>query len=331
MTFIRLEPGSPLSWTREGSLLIGFKDDPNSRCYVIDEHQKEMRQVLSLCDGKYELEHVIQSGLAMGIRESFLRETLKNLSERGHLRVVNSVKSHAPQNIHSDAQLLRRSSAEIQANRAHHRVLVYGSGRTPAALVSALVANDVPVGWTPASKERVRDDELDGVRSDYLTKRWDDFSVAIKDPNIAVCFDVAHDSEGIEAQFPHAIVFPVIVHQRRLAIGPLLGVNGGLCGSCLNQIRLSNDADWSLTTAQLLHERRQPPLIATRWSNVLTWTLANYLLELIDTKRSSGLLNHSLELHPPYPDWRVRSWEQFTCTHRSTGEIPLLGQQLPSE
>lgn len=331
MTFIRLEPSSPLSWTRDGSLLVGFKDDPNSRCYVIDEHQKEMRQILSLCDGKYELEHIIQSGLAMGIHESFVRETLKNLTDRGHIRVVNSVKSHAPQNIHSDAQLLRRSSAEIQVNRAHHRVLVYGAGRTPATLVAALEAHDVPVGWTPASKERIRDDELEGVRRDYLTKRWDDFSVAIKDPNIAVCFDIAHDSEGIETQFPHAIVFPVIVHQRRLAIGPLLGVNGGLCGSCLNQIRLSNDADWSLTTAQLLHERRQPPLIASRWSNVLAWTLTNYLLELIDTKQSSGLLNHSLELQPPYPDWRVRSWEQFTCTHRSTGEIPLLGQQLPSE
>lgn len=331
MTLIRLEPSSPLSWTREGSLLIGFKDDPNSRCYVIEAHQKEMRQLFMLCDGRYELEHIVQSGLAMGISESFVRETLKHLMERGHIRAVNSVKSHAPHNIHADAQLLHRSSGEIQANRAQHRVLIYGAGRTPATLFSSLEANDVPVGWAPACRERIRDDELAGIRSDYLSKRWDDFSIPIKNPNIAVCFDIAHDSEGIEAQFPHAIVVPVVVHQRRLAFGPLLGVNGGLCGSCLNQIRLSNDADWSLTTAQLLHERRQPPLIGSRWSNILAWTLTNYLLELIDTKRSSGLLNHSLELQPPNPDWRARSWEQFTCTHRSTGEIPLLGQQLPSE
>ncbi len=327
MNFIRLEPGSPISWTQEGSIVIGFKDDPNSSCYAIREHSKEFRKLLQLCDGRFDIQHIVQSGLAMGIPEPLVRETLERLLNLGHLRKINSVKSHAPLNILSDSQVLGLTSQALQHNRSSHRVLIYGAGRTPALLLSALEANDVPVGWIPANKERIREEDLAGVRSDYIAKRWNDLAVPLSNPQIAVCFDVAHDSEGIETQFPESIVFPVVVHQRRLAFGPLLGVKGGLCGSCLNHIRATNDADWSLTTAQLLHERRQPPLIATRWSNILAWTLTNYLLELIDTKKSSGLLNHSLELHPPHPVWRTRSWEQFTCTHRSTGGMSNFRQE----
>lgn len=327
VNFIRIEPGLPISWTREGSIVIGFKDDPNSSCCVISQCPKEIRKLLQLCDGRFDLEHIVLSGLAMGLNETFVRETLTQLIERGHIREVSSLRSHAPLNIHADARLLGLSSQEIQTTRSKQRVLICGAGQTPAALFAALEANDVPVGWLPASKERIRDEELAGIRTDYLTKRWDDLSVPMRNPQIAICFDVLHDSESIETQFPEAIVIPVVVHQRRLAFGPLLGVNGGLCGSCLNEIRSSNDADWPLTTAQVLHERRQPPLIASRWSNVLAWTLTNYVLELIDTQRSSGLLNHSLELQPPHPTWRVRSWEQFTCTHRSTGDFSWLRQQ----
>ena len=327
MNFIRRDPGSPIYWTREGSIVIGFKDDPSSNCYLITENSQEFRKLLQLCDGKVDFNHLLQSGLAMGLQEDVMRKVFSDLLELGHLKPINSIRSHEPSNIHADAQLLGLSSAEIQSNRGKHRVLIYGAGRPAAILLSALESHDVPVGWIPASKERIRDEDLSGLGIEYISKRWDDLRVPIQNPHIAVCFDVTHDSEGIEAQFPNTIIFPVIVHQRRLAIGPLLGVKGGLCGSCLNQIRSTNDQDWSLGTAQLLHERRHPPVIAMRWANVLSWTLTNYLLELIDMKQSSALINHSLELQPPNPVWRLRSWEHYICTHRSTGEISPLGQE----
>lgn len=327
MNFIRTNPSSPIFWTREGSIAIGFKDDPSSNCYLITEYSHEFRKLLQLCDGRVDFDHLVQSGLAMGLPEELVRRVFTDLLERGHIKQASSIKSHEPTNIHSDSQILGLSSTELQRNRGQHRVLIYGAGRSAAILLSALESHDVPVGWTPASKERIRDEDLSGLDIDYLSKRWVDLTVPIQNPQIVVCLDVTHDSEGIEAQFPKSIIFPVIVHQRRLAFGPLLGVNGGLCGSCLNQIRSTNDQDWSLSTAQLLHERRHPPVIATRWANVLAWTLTNYVLELIDTKQSSGLLNHSLELQPPHPVWRLRSWEQYVCTHRSTGEIPILGRE----
>ena len=308
-------------------LLVGFKDDPHSRGFIIEENPKEFRQLLLLCDGTLNVQHIVESGLAMGLEESRIRETLAQLLKVGHVRFVASLRSHSPQSIQSDAQLHTTHISYIQQKRAEQRVLIRGAGRTAALVFDALGANDVPVGWSPECKERIREGELEGVRTNYVTKRWDDYKTGIKNPRISICFDVTHDSENIETLFPSAFVIPVILHPRRLAFGPILGASDGLCGSCLNHIRASNDADWSITTAQLLHERRKPPFIADRWSNSLAWTLTNYILELIDTDGTSGLLNHSIELHPPSPVWRMRSWDLGQCTHRSTGDFSQTQEQ----
>jgi hypothetical protein len=326
-TFERLkfDPSCPRAWKSTGELVIGFTDSANSKPLLVTSHQREISTWIGLLDGSRNIEDLLLTGSAMGLAHSWLRELLDELINAGHVYSVENVplsgnSPHLATNLRCDARLIGISAHKLITKRQNLRVLVEGSGQAAFGLVNALSEVQMNVGWRPLNSQRIRAEEIprDLPAKDFINQKWSQCAKAVISPRLVFAMNESHDLVELENSYPNAIVVPVTVHSRRMAIGPILGAVNSVCASCLHDLRKLNDSDWALLTVQALHQKRALPILSERWLFSLLSLCVNIAVEFADTDQVLDLTSSSLELAPPNPVWQSRNWtlnKSDSCEH----------------
>lgn len=325
---LKFDPACPRAWKSSGELVIGFTDCETSKPILISSFQKEISTWLGLLDGSRNLDDLLLTGSAMGLAHSQLRELLTELIAAGHVFPVENVplvgkSPHLATNLRCDARLLGISAHELIRKRKSLQVLVEGSGQAAFGLVNALTEIQATVGWRPMNRARIRAEEVprDLNANDFVNQKWSQFSKPIANPQLVFSMNESHDFVELENSYSDAIVIPVTVHSRRIAIGPILGAMNSECATCLHERRRSNDTDWALLTVQALHQKRALPIVSERWLSSLLNLCVNIAVEFADTAQILDLTKSSLELTPPNPVWQSRNWkgnDTYACKHHKT-------------
>ncbi len=321
---LKFDPSCPRAWKSNGELVIGFTDSKNSKPILISSHQQEISTWIGLLDGSRNLDDLLLTGSAMGLAHSWLRALLSELIDAGHVFSVENVplsgkSPHLATNLRCDARLIGISAHKLITKRQALRVLIEGSGQAAFALVNALSEVQLSVGWRPMNSQRIRAEEVprDLIANDFVNQKWSQCTRPINSPRLVFAMNESHDFVELENSYPGAIVVPITVHSRRMAIGPILGAVNSLCASCLHDLRKQNDFDWALLTVQALHQKRALPILSERWLSSLLSLCVNIAVEFADTDQVLDLTKSSLELSPPNPVWQSRGWNisSLTCEH----------------
>jgi len=318
---LKFDPSCPRAWKSTGELVIGFTDSENSKPLLISTHQREISTWLGLLDGSRNLDDLLLTGSAMGLSHTQLRELLTELIRAGHVYSVENVplsgnSPHLATNLRCDARLIGMSAHKLIAKRQSLRVLVEGSGQAAFGLVNALTEAQLNVGWRPMNTQRIRAEEIprELFSKNFVNQKWSQCAKPIAAARLVFAMNESHDFVELENSYSNAIVVPVTVHSRRMAIGPILGAVNSACASCLHEVRKSNDSDWALLTVQALHQKRALPILSERWLTSLLSLCVNIAIEFADTDNILDLTATSLELAPPNPVWQSRSWRLKTST-----------------
>lgn len=321
---LKFDPACPRAWKSNGELVIGFTDAKNSKPILITSCQQEISTWIGLLDGTRNLDDLLLTGSAMGISHTWLQGLLTELIEAGHVFSVENVplrgkSPHLATNLRCDARLVGISAHKLINKRQALKVLVEGSGQAAFGLVNALSEVQLSVGWRPMNTQRIRAEEVprDLVASDYVNQKWSQCNRPISTPRLVFSMNESHDFVELENSYPGAVVVPVTVHTRRMAIGPILGAVNSLCASCIHDLRKRNDIDWALLTVQALHQKRAMPILSERWLASLLSLCVNIAVEFADTDQVLDLTRSSLELSPPNPVWQSRDWNlsRISCEH----------------
>ncbi len=322
---LKFDPSCPRAWKSTGELVIGFTDCANSKPILISIHQREISTWLGLLDGSRNLEDLLLTGSAMGLSHTQLRELITELVSAGHVYSVENVplrgkSPHLAVNLRCDARLIGISAHKLITKRQSLRVLVEGSGQAAFGLVNALSEVQLNVGWRPMNSQRIRAEEIpkELFSDNFVNQKWSQFSKPIPTPRLVFAMNESHDFVELENTYANAIVVPITVHSRRMAIGPILGAVNSSCASCLHDLRKANDGDWALLTVQALHQKRALPILSERWLASLLSLCVNIAVEFADTDEFLDLTSSSLELAPPNPVWQSRTWElnsASSCDH----------------
>ncbi len=322
---LKFDPACPRAWKSTGELVIGFTDSANSKPILISTNQREISTWIGLLDGSRNLDDLLLTGSAMGLSHSQLRELIAQLISIGHVYSVENVplsgnSPHLATNLRCDARLIGVTAQNLITKRQSLTVLVEGSGQAAFGLVNALSEVQVNVGWRPMNTSRIRAEEIprDLVTNDYVNQKWSQCAKPVNSPRLVFSLNESHDFVELENSYANAIVIPVTVHSRRVAIGPILGAINSTCASCLHDLRKQNDSDWALLTVQALHQKRALPILSERWLTSLLSLCVNIAVEFADTNQVLDLTQSSLELAPPNPIWQIRKWKgsnQKDCDH----------------
>ncbi len=321
---LKFDPACPRAWKSNGELVIGFTDAVNSKPILISSHQQEISTWIGLLDGTRNLDDLLLTGSAMGLAQSWLRDLLSELIDAGHVFGVENVplrgkSPHLATNLRCDARLIGISAHKLIVKRQALRVLVEGSGQAAFGLVNALSEVQLSVGWRPMNTQRIRAEEVprDLLPNDFVNQKWSQCNKPISAPRLVFSMNESHDLVELENSYPGAVVVPVTVHTRRMAIGPILGAVNSLCASCIHDLRKQNDLDWALLTVQALHQKRTLPILSERWLASLLSLCVNIAVEFADADQVLDLTRSSLELSPPNPVWQSRDWNisGISCEH----------------
>lgn len=322
---LKFDPACPRAWKSNGDLVIGFTDCETSKPILISQYQKEIGVWIGLLDGSRNLDDLLLTGSAMGLSHTQLRELLSEFIAAGHVYAVENVpvpskSPHLATNLRCDARLAGISAQQLLQKRKSLQVLVEGSGQAAFSLVSALSDVQLTVGWRPMNRCRIRAEEVPRNLdvNEFVNQKWSQVAKPLPNPNVVFSLNESHDFLELESSYSDALVIPITVHSRRIAIGPILGAHKSECAACLHESRKLQDNDWALLTVQALHQKRALPIISERWLSSLVATCVNLVLEFADSSRILDLTKSSLELTPPNPVWQSRMWNgrlKSACNH----------------
>lgn len=332
---LRFDESTPLCWRTDGSLVIGYADQPHSAAVRVVQQAREVAVWLSLVDGSRNAAALVASAQAMGISEHSIRLLLLELVEAGHVFEVATVRLPADsqtvaRDLRYNGSLHGLAADEVLERRSTARVLVHGAGGLAAAVVARLREQQLRVGWEPNHPGRVRPIDLagTGLAEPSGSQRWSRLALPLPEPTLVVAIADAHDADVISARFPGAPLLLVTAHRRRVSVGPMLHLASSVCVDCLNAARAENDPDWSFLLTQLLHRHRPLPVLGNPWLALATAQVCAILTESIDTGSIPALFAASLELAPPDPVWRLREWPRQAACPGCEGSDP---QQLEQE
>lgn len=320
---IRLDPSTPLWWRTDGTLVIGHADDSASAAVEARERASEFSTLTQLLDGTHAAHSLLQTGQAMGIPAIDVRRFLVALAEAGHIHEVEV--EAAPLLAHSAVRNVRhlarvRGIEESQAleQRQDFRVLIVGIGAVAAQLFANCTQAGLTTGWSTHSSRKIRIDDCTtvGLNPDTIGMAWSDLAEPIRDPDLIVV--VAQTYAGFELieKYGTRLLLPLIVHQRRMSIGPLLNTSEGPCAACTDVERARADPDWAYRQAQLRSMDLAPPVLSDAFRDAFVGSAMAWILELVDTSHTHGLHETSWELLPPIPVWQTRHWaraESCSC------------------
>lgn len=336
-TRLRLAAATAISWRTDGSLVVGFNDQPSSAAVRIAAHAKQVAVWLSLLDGSRTAGQLTESGQALGIPGSAVADLLTELRRSGHVYAVETIngcrQSSQLRDLRHAAAVRGRELGGLLAQRQNRAVLICGAGPLPAKLVQDLQSHWLNVGWLPESAARIRPEDLEstGLAQRHLGKTWNSLARQVAQPALVIAVADVLDTEQLELRFANSAVLPVVAHQRRIAIGPLLNTSNARCSECLTAERVRNDPDWTFTLTQLLHTRRQLPSIGEPWLGQARTQVVAIALQLLDEAAVAGLAEASLELIPPEPVWRWRYWPatgQCNCASAPQNQLEQLAAEL---
>jgi hypothetical protein len=315
---IRLDPATAIAWRSDGSLVIGFNDLPTSLPLHITSHSQHIATWLSLFDGSRSGHELLRSSMAMGVSISLASEVLNALAHGGHIFNVTStaptsIADTSLREIRALARLEGISVDEFATTSTSQRVLVHGPGALAAAIFADLRLTLGNVGWDPASTSRIRpEDAVGALDTQAIGKSWLELAVAIEHPTIVIVISDVLDLAELSNRFAGCAVLPIVAHQHRFAIGPLLGTEESMCGRCMHQLRKSRDAEWSFAVTQLTHHKRALPVHMLRQLHNVASTATLNIDALVRHQKIYGLLAESLELIAPNPAWIRRTWDRPT-------------------
>ncbi len=251
----------------------------------------------------------------MGLAHAQLHSLLIELFEAGHVYCVENVpvrgkSPHLATNLRCDARLVGLSAHKLITKRQEMRVLVEGSGQAAFAMFNALTEMQLNVGWRPMNTARIRAEEVPRELNpnNFVNQKWSQYAKSVAAPKLVFSLSESHDFVELENSYANAVVVPVVVHSRRMAIGPIIGAENSVCAVCLHESRRENDSDWALLTVQALHQKRALPILSERWLNSLLSLCVNVAVEFADSNQILDLTRSSLELSPPNPVWQIRYW-----------------------
>lgn len=324
---LRFDESTPLCWRSDGSFVIGYTDQPESRALRVVQQPREVAVWLSLVDGSRNAAQLVVSAQAMGINESAIRLLLQQLLEAGHVYEVATARLPADsialsRDLRYNGGLRALAADELAARRSGSKVLVHGAGGLAAGIFRRLREQHISVGWDPAHPGSVRPQDLPelGEVTPSSSPRWSKLAVKVTKPDLVVAVADAHDLGLLTAQFAQTPTLLVSAHRLRISVGPILNVVGACCPYCLNAARSANDTDWNFVLTQLLHRHRPLPVIGNPWLALAAEQVCALVCEIVDSGWASGLVGQSLELVPPDPIWRARSWKlSQTCESCSLG------------
>ena len=335
----RLDPATPLSWSTDGRLVIGFADQPTSMAVIVADQAREVAVWVSLLDGSRTEADLIASAQAMGLSGGYASRLLAELLAAGQASEVET--GPVLQGSETLLRDLRQASTYTGAaleglvgRRASTEVLVHGAGALPSLVVDLLAKQLLRVTWEPTHKSRIRAQDLvDGADPALIGKTWLALRRPAARPQLVVAIAEAHDPEELSERFARTPVLLVTCHRHRVSIGPTLNLGGTACGRCLNRQRAAADSDWPFSLTQLLHSPRPISSPGQPWLGLAANQLATLVIDAVDRGAVGFIANHSWELAPPDPIWRWRSWPSAAdCDCRSAAERgPADGEELSGE
>jgi hypothetical protein len=314
---IRFDPAIPLFWRKNGNFVIGFPDIPESNAIEIRTHTKQVATWIALIDGTRSLTALIESGTALGIPAATLTYLLDHFQAASHTFEVRTLSSeetvrHQLSDIRYQSGLLRTDITNLLSERISTGIEVVGAGVLPARVITELSSMGFQINWTPNSKNRIRleDAELGGLPLRKVGQRWNELTEVSQPPALQLIFMDSFDPNLVN---PNLTCVPIIWHQRRVAIGPMLQIAGCHSAQCLHHIRLEQDPEWSFTLTQLIHNQRPTPIIGRPWLELATSQITSLILQLSKSECPIELTDSALELIPPNSLWRLRSWQASKC------------------
>ncbi len=314
---IRLDPSTPVWRRSDGTLVIGHTDAPESRPVEAPTTSSECATLLQLLDGEHSTVALIQSGLAMGITASVTVAFLEALADAGHIQPVHVIPSpriatNSLRDVGHFAHVRAVPPESLLGRRESARLLVAGDGLIAAALAASATQVGLHTGWQTKNPRKVRleDCAVPWLNPDARGLRWTELATPIAEPEYVLAIDQTPSARELTSRFGRALVLPLTVHSRRLAVGPLLNLKNGICADCLDSSRMEADPDWAYRLAQITSTDLAPPIIADSFVYAYVGTVVNFVLELIDTGLASSLIEQSWELAPPNPQWRTRRWSR---------------------
>lgn len=263
----------------------------------------------------------------MGVSLTQASAILTALADAGQIYDVTSV---TPASVSGATHRELRVGARIQGQPVEtfveaaldHRVLVHGSGSVAAAIFEDLHHTIPQLGWEPASTARVRpEDAVGAIPVATIGRAWTEFEQTVTQPTLIIAVGDVIDVSTMVEKFPGSALLPVIAHQHRFAIGPLLETVGSLCARCIHHNREANDSEWGFAITQLTHHKRALPVHSLRHINNVASTVTLNVDLLLRNHATYGLLTESFELIPPHPHWLRRTWQQIEgcdCLQRTT-------------
>ncbi|MEY2634191.1 MAG: hypothetical protein RIS75_131 [Actinomycetota bacterium] len=313
---VRFDPATALVWRSDGSLVIGFNDLETSHALHICEHPKLIATWLTLFDGSRSGHELLRSALAMGVPLTQATAVMGALAEAGHMYEVTSVApagsaSTAHRELRVGARMYGLPLEEFTSRTVDHRILVLGSGSLAAAIFTDLRQTFAHVGWQPDSTARIRpEDAVGSLASAEIGRPWFQLEQPQSQPTLVIAVGDVLDVSSLVDSFPDCALLPVVAHQHRFAIGPLLETSVSLCARCIHHNRMAADGEWSFAITQLTHHKRALPIHSVRHINNVASTVTLHVDFLLRNNATFGLLSESFELIPPNPLWRRRSWQQ---------------------
>lgn len=314
---LRFDPAIPLFWRQNGDFVVGFPDIPESNAVEIRAHAKQVATWIALIDGTRSVTSLLESGTALGIPPGTLSGLLGHLKTAGHVFEVRTLPSeetvrHQLSDIRYQSGVLGTTLHELLSDRSQLGIEVVGAGVLPARVVFELKNLGFKVNWSPNSKSRIRheDAELSGLGSKVVGQRWNDLTEVVQPPLLQLLFADSFDPNLVN---PNLICIPIIWHQKRVAVGPVLQNSAGHSAQCLHDIRLQQDPEWSFTLTQLIHNQRPTPILGRPWLDLATSQITSLLLQLAQAECPIELTHSALELLPPKSLWKLRKWQSQNC------------------
>lgn len=311
---IRLDPSVPWFWRQDGTLQLGFPDVPEGQALVIREHPREVATWLRLWDGSQDGNSLQASALAMGIPEATARGVMTKLLRAGHAFEVETLTAARAvagifRDLHFAAGLGGLGLSELVMARGGRRVLVTGAGALAYRLHRGLQRAQADCGWQPEHPSRIRPEDAGAdIPRHAVGRPWRELAVPVTQPHLVVAIADAFDLEELSRRFGSSLLLPVVIHKRRIAVGPLLHCRGGITAAELHARRVEAEPDWNLALIQLLHQPRPLPVVGDPWLGAAEHMLLGLTLEILSGAAPPELLGCSLELLPPASLWRMRDW-----------------------
>lgn len=286
---LSLDRAVPMYFRSSGELLIGFTDTASSAALEIHNHPREVATWLRLFDGSRNSTEVLESGMALGIPIEYLRQLLAELMEAGHVRSIQLP----------------------QPRPAIPQIELQGAGALPASVFKLLRQSGWNPAWTPSSSNRIRQSEIDlaEMESGLLGQRWDALGVLHQSPQIILHFT---DIWDVQIGNPSVPTIPIIWHQRRISIGPIINLPTGHSAHCFNAHHQRRETDWNYFLTQILHQPRALPLITYSQLQLAAANIFS-ICSTLSAGISPVMLEQSYELLPPAPFFQCRKLAIQDC------------------